>query len=91
MFLGFYLLVTNLGGNPKFNDSLIDRPTYQTLDSKYALDKNHVYYWGSIVVGAKPMTFRLSGSGYTTDGAPFFGRTLNWMQILLLFRLFPIM
>lgn len=45
-----------------------DPKTFKTLKNDiYAVDKNHVFYKGGIILKADPKTFKLLGNGYAID------------------------
>ena len=63
----------------------IDRKTFKILDYDYSKDKNNVYYYDKVVIGADPKTFKhIEGTRDGKDAKYCFrdGRKVFWKELL---------
>ncbi len=57
----------------------VNLETFEVLSTKaYAKDDKHVYYFGNLIEGANPQTFKLVGCAYSKDDV----RVYQWEKVL---------
>lgn len=54
---------------------VVDPASFNVIDEQISACKSGVYYFGNIIVGANPLSFKKLFGGYSTDGEYFFHLT----------------